>query len=375
MNGPADPFVASDEDPTVVRIVVGAAASACRRSRPTSPATRTCCSPGDTLRYTITVKNIGTEDVTDAMFRDSVPANTSYVAGSTTLNGSAGAGRPGRQLAALGRHPDLRARGPDAGRDARGCRRRPTTNVATIVFDVVIDAGVIDGTVISNQALRRRDERRCPSSPRTIRHTAIPDDPTRDVVGNEPLLVRAEVGRALGGQQFERIHRSGRRDPLHDHDLQPVGAVPATGVVLTDSVPANTTYVADSTTLNGSRCRTAGRSSPLAAGSRSARSISRRRCRVPARHASPRARARCVEFDLQVNAGVPAGTLISNQAVVGTNELPDLLTDGDGNPATGPEPTVVVVGDAQQLTITQDGLGGGRRARARGLDARVPRDA
>ena len=60
-----------------------------------------------------------------------------------------------------------------------------------------------------------------------------------------------------------------------------------------------------------------------------------------------------LEFDLRVNAGVPAGTLISNQAVVRSNELPDLLTDGDGNPATGPEPTVVVVGDEQQLTITK----------------------
>ena len=52
-------------------------------------------------------------------------------------------------------------------------------------------------------------------------------------------------------------------------------------------------------------------------------------------------------------AGVPAGTLISNQGLVDTAELPDLLTDGDNNPATGPEPTVVVVGNAQQLTITK----------------------
>jgi hypothetical protein len=37
--------------------------------------------------------------------------------------------------------------------------------------------------------------------------------------------------------------------------------------------------------------------------------------------------------------------------VVGSDELADLLTDGDGNPATGPEPTVVVVGDAQQLSL------------------------
>ena len=34
-------------------------------------------------------------------------------------------------------------------------------------------------------------------------------------------------------------------------------------------------------------------------------------------------------------------------------ELPDLLTDGDGNPATGPEPTLVVVGASQQLSITK----------------------
>ena len=30
------------------------------------------------------------------------------------------------------------------------------------------------------------------------------------------------------------------------------------------------------------------------------------------------------------------------------------LTDGDGNPATGPEPTVVVVGNVQQMAITKE---------------------
>ncbi|NIR38516.1 MAG: hypothetical protein GWN79_15250, partial [Actinobacteria bacterium] len=33
-----------------------------------------------------------------------------------------------------------------------------------------------------------------------------------------------------------------------------------------------------------------------------------------------------LQFDLVVNAGTPAGTLISNQAVVSSTELPDLLT-------------------------------------------------
>jgi uncharacterized repeat protein (TIGR01451 family) len=61
-----------------------------------------------------------------------------------------------------------------------------------------------------------------------------------------------------------------------------------------------------------------------------------------------------VTFDLRVNDGVPPGTVIANQAVVYTAELPNLLTDGDGNPATGPEPTVVVVGNLQELRITKD---------------------
>src|SRR5207249_10602691 len=59
-----------------------------------------------------------------------------------------------------------------------------------------------------------------------------------------------------------------------------------------------------------------------------------------------------LQYDLRVNPGTPAATLISNQAVVNSAELSNLLTDGDGNPANGPQPTVVVVGASQQLAIS-----------------------
>ena len=107
------------------------------------------------------------------------------------------------------------------------------------------------------------------------------------------------------------------------------------------AVPANTTYVANSTLLNGSPVgQPDGGISPLTLGRSHVGTI------------SPGATA-TLQFDLRVNAGTPAGTVISNQAVVDSVELPDLLTDGDGNPATGPEPTLVVVGDSQQLSITK----------------------
>src|SRR5262249_23652740 len=44
---------------------------------------------------------------------------------------------------------------------------------------------------------------------------------------------------------------------------------------------------------------------------------------------------------------------ISNQAVVSSTGQPNLLTDGDGNPANGAQPTIVVVGSGQQVSISE----------------------
>jgi uncharacterized repeat protein (TIGR01451 family) len=126
------------------------------------------------------------------------------------------------------------------------------------------------------------------------------------------------------------------------------GTQPLTQAVLRDSVPANTTYVADSTTRNGQPLGSPdGGISPLIAGLTVYSPGAAAGTLAPGQMA-------VVQFDLRVNDGTPPGTVISNQAVVDTAELPDLLTDGDGNPATGPEPTVVVVGNLQELRITKN---------------------
>lgn len=133
------------------------------------------------------------------------------------------------------------------------------------------------------------------------------------------------------------------------------GMAPLTQAVLRDAVPANTTYVADSMTLNGEPVgRPDGGVSPLVAGI----DVSSDDLTPPLPGAGAGTlsggQMAVVQFDLRVNDGVPPGTVISNQAVVDTVEMPDLLTDGDGNPATGPEPTVVVVGNLQELRITKN---------------------
>jgi uncharacterized repeat protein (TIGR01451 family) len=335
VSGPADPFVPGDEDPTVVSI---GSSPLFRVQKISTDMTGdpNVLLPGDTLRYTITVKNIGNADATDAALRDAIPANTTYVANSTTLNGNP--------------VPDVGGSSPLAAGIAIFAPENPTpgamradasatnANVATIVFSVTINAGVVDGTVISNQGFVTAPQSGATEQPSDDPDTVIPDDPTRDVIGSVPLLF-APKSAVLSDDNGS----PGIVDPLdtllYTITIYNQGAVPATGIVLTDTVPANTTYVTNSTTLNGGAVADGPSGFPLATG-----------LAIP--DIAPGASA-VVTFNLQVNAGVANGTQIVNQATVTTNETPNVLTDGDGNPATGPEPTIVVVGDQQALTITK----------------------
>ncbi len=345
-----DPALAGAQDPTPIVI----------QSAPTFRVLKTSdditgdpnvLRAGDRLRYTITVKNIGNDNATDVVIRDAIPANTVYVAGSTTLNGVAVADTAGASPLANGMPVNAPENvTPGAMRaDASDTQ----SNVATITFDVVINAGVVEGTVISNQGFVSAVADGIVDYPSDDPATAIVNDPTRDVVGYLPLLYadkRAVLQLDAG--------TPGVVDPgdvlRYTITVYNTGTVAATGAVLSDAVPANTTYIANSLTLDGLPVgQPDGGASPLVAGV----NVSSADLTPPLPGAgqgtlSPGGSA-VVQFDLRVNDGVPGGTIISNQAVVRTLQLPNLLTDGDGNPATGPEPTVVVVGNGQQLSITK----------------------
>ena len=88
-------------------------------------------------------------------------------------------------------------------------------------------------------------------------------------------------------------------------------ACPITQAVLRDSVPANTTYVADSMTLNGQPVgRPDGGVSPLVAGVDVSSSDLTPPLPAPGRARCRPARSAVVQFDLRVNDGVPPGTVI-----------------------------------------------------------------
>jgi len=349
-NGAADPDVVGDEDPTRVTVVSSPGFRVQKISTDLTGDPDVLLA-GETLRYTITVANVGTADASGVVLRDAVPVNTTYVAGSTTLNGAPVADVGGMSPLVDGLSirtasdptPGSMPADPSAG----------AAHVATITFDVVVDPDVVDGTILSNQGFVSAVDQGIVDTPSDDPDTPVADDPTRDIVGNLPLLYadkRVELSVDLGSP--------GIVDPgdvlRYTITVQNSAAIPATGVVLTDQVPANTTYVPNSTTLDGIPvAQPDGGVSPLSTGIDISSSDLTPPLPGPGTGTISPGTTAVVQFDLRVDDGTPGGTVISNQAVVGSEELPDLPTDGDGDPSTGPEPTIVVVGDAQQLTITK----------------------
>jgi uncharacterized repeat protein (TIGR01451 family)/fimbrial isopeptide formation D2 family protein len=308
---------------------------------------------GDTLRYTITVKNVGNENAVDAQLQDQIPTYTSYVAGSTRLNGHL-VPDPAAGVSALQSGMPINAPEDATPGAMRADASAGTDNVATITFDVTINDGVVDGAIISNQGFLDADgagSGAMPQEPSDDPDTATLDDPTIDIVGKVPLVDALKTVRILIDNDGD-----GSVDP--DDTLQYTitisneGTAPATGVVFTDAVPANTTYVENSVYVNGQPAgQPDGGASPLIAGI----DVSSSDLSLPAAGEgtlTPGETA-VITFDVQVNAGVAPGTIISNQGRVSGNEMLDEPTDADGDDGNGDQPTEVVVGDVQQLSIVK----------------------
>ncbi len=351
VNGRADPLVAGDENPTRVKIQSGPRFAVKKVSADLDgdPAVLLA---GDRLRYTITVKNVGTDNATDARLRDALPMYTKYIADSTRLNGTVVPDGAGGVLP-LEVGIDLYAPENTTPGVLRADSSATPDNVATITFDVRTDPTVANGTVISNQGFVSAIKGGVEDQPSDDPRTAVLNDPTRDVVGNYPLLYAEKAAMLSVDNGSIGIVDPGDylRYTIKVHND---GNVAATLTRLIDAVPNDVTYMADTMTLNG---QPVGRPDngvfPMAAGiGISSSDLTPPVPDVTGGTLSPHQYA-TVQFDVRVNDATPRGTLITNQATVTSAGVSSLLTDGDGNPSTGPEPTIVVVGDAQALTITK----------------------
>jgi uncharacterized repeat protein (TIGR01451 family)/fimbrial isopeptide formation D2 family protein len=311
--------------------------------------------PGDTLRYTLTVKNIGQENAVNSLLSDQIPANTSYVANSTRLNAVIVAD-PAAGISPLATSMLINAPENTTPGFLRADTNVVADNVATITFDVVVNPAAITGTIISNQGFLSgagAGSGAFPLQPSDDPNTALVDDPTIDVVGNVPVV---SVLKTVAIE--DDVIGNNRLDPgdtiRYTITTTNLGGVAATDAVLTDAVPVNTTYVANSTKLNTLAVADAsGGTSPLIAGIAISSSDLTPPLPTTGNGVLSPANSAVVTFDVVVNAATPVGTIISNQGFVDTNETPVEPSDADGNSANGNQPTLIVVGNVQQLAITK----------------------
>jgi large repetitive protein len=341
--GPDDPEVIGDEAPTLTTVTSSPAFEVWKTSQYLGD-DPTVLLAGELLRYSITVRNHGDEDATGVTLRDLVPANTTYVAGSTTLNG-APIPDPAAGVSPLQDGLPVNTPGEPAG-VVRADPDGAAELIATITFDVLVSPDVMDGTIISNQAFVNGSGAggaALPEQPSDDPRTPAANDPTRDVVGNLPLL--------FAHKTVELLNDAGSPGIVDPEDelrytitIVNSAATPATGIVLTDPVPADTSFIEGSVRVDGNPV--AGAAPPV--------------LQIPLGTLSPGG-ITVVTFDVAINAGVPTGTVISNQGAVASNELPTQLTCADSDPSAACRPTIVVVGDAQLLVIGKEVsvIGGG----------------
>jgi len=131
---------------------------------------------------------------------------------------------------------------------------------------------------------------------------------------------------------------SGVLDPgdtlLYTIVLTNQGSETANNVVFTDPIPVNTTYVADSATTTVGTITPSG--DPVSSLTATIGEL--------ASNASA-----TITFEVTVNAGTPAGTVISNQGSVDSDQTVPEPTDVDDNDSNGDQPTTIPVGGAPSL--------------------------
>ncbi|MBW1809844.1 MAG: DUF11 domain-containing protein, partial [Deltaproteobacteria bacterium] len=224
-----DPATSTEDDPTV--FAVEAAPSLVEGTKRVVNLAEGVVKPGDTLEYTITVKNSGNTWASNVVVNDEIDithleeiqpsaggifTGTSVYWDSTTT----------QALALIGLSPN---------------------GDVSLSFTARVKQDVADGTIISNQAVFACDQQPGPV-PSDDPATATPDDPTQVRVVAAPLFVssRKEVIDLDGG-----LVEPG---DILEYTILVVnnGSQTANGTIVRDSIPARASYLPGSTVLNGS---------------------------------------------------------------------------------------------------------------------------
>ncbi len=261
--------------------------------------------PGERIEYTVVLNNTSGETLTNVLFTDTIPAQTTYVAGS--LGTSSGTTDDSAA-------PTLEVSIPSID---------PGSPV-TVTFRVEVNAGVPAGTTISNQGSVDSDQ----TVPTPTDADGVPGNgaqPTDITVGGGPMPASALEAEKLVGLLSDN-DGSGtvtQGDTMrYTIVLSNVGASTLTAVSFSDTIPADLVYVLSSAVTSSGAVDVTGQDlswtglDPIAAGAFAT-----------------------ATFDVTIASVTPDSQLFVNQGTATSDETGDVLTDSNGNPSDGDQPT------------------------------------
>lgn len=213
----------------------------------------TIANAGDTLEYTITIKNTGNLSAEGVTLQDAIPAGATYVAGSTTVNGSALSDVSGSMPYVTAQSVKSPATGTVASTDIMNGQVIAGSDVV-VKFRVTVNSGV---TSVSNQGTVAYKDN---STGTTVGTTTLtdgdsttpPKDPTVIGAGNPTLTIDKKVD-----TKFLRVTPSTTNDTqltlnptqlTYTLTVKNTGSAAANNVKVTDTLPAGLTYVSSSGT-------------------------------------------------------------------------------------------------------------------------------
>ena len=304
---------------------------------------------GDRLRYTITVKNIGTEDATDVVLRDDIPEGTTYIAGSTTLNGETVA-EP-----APGTSPLPGGLAINAPQDpSSGVMRADATlsidNIATITFDVQVDEDAASGSIISNQGFLNGSglgSDSFPEQPSDDPATSDINDPTIDIVSSLNFS-KTVFNQSTGGGGSEATPGDILRYRV---EITNTGIVEISGLSLLDNLeglqPDDPLYfVPDTLVLTSFPADVDTSNTDATGGSKGTGLVDIRGLEIAAGETV------AIEFTVQLAPVIDNGTLVLNQAELIADGQTLRMSDDIDPAATGDEdPTPTLINSAPAFEV------------------------
>ncbi len=291
---------------------------------------------GEIITYHIEIRNTGIANLTNAEVFAQIPSNTSYVSGSTRLNGEVIADDNGDC-------PLLKGYAVNSSGAEDGIINQGSVDHVTIIYQTKVVTEVVIGTVISNQVeLYGTGENGDLIVPvlSDDPDTEVSADATFSLVGDSAILdaVREVVDKNGGDVEAG--------DELQCNTLiTNLGSRDANGVSLSDRIPKNTTLIPDSIMIevveqnNVNVMNNKAQSEILYTITEDGELI------VDIGVLSPGAKI-LVSFEAKVDEEVENVdvTVITSQGTVSSENTPDEKTDDDGDDSNGDQANEIVVG-------------------------------